>query len=280
MLHQFILILVIAATKGSIRSLWEPPSPSTAARLIVEAIRESESGTGVHFGRTAATEDDLYVSLHGGNVKTYEPRLFKRMRSTAGVTEAAWLSCMNPDQLEMISADSKSGQAFWKSKDGVVVLKTIKAYECRNLRSILDNLANHLDAPTEHSCITGILGAFRVTLPNGRKTYFMACRNVYPAVQWYKSIQYDLKGSTVGRLKSPRSSVYKDLDLIRSNQKLRLGQMKSLVLSTLHRDARFLSKCGFMDYSLLVNVEMVPASFLRKLTTRILNPTTGAFRVK
>lgn len=187
---------------------------------------------------------------------------------------------MNPEQLETISADSKSMQAFWRSKDGIVILKSIKHYECKNLLGALDNLANHLDVPTDHSCISGVLGAFRVRLSNGKKVYFMACRNVYPAVQWYDSMKYDLKGSTVGRLKSSRSSVLKDVDLLRSGRKLGLGSMKPLVLRTLERDARFLSKCGFMDYSLLVNVELVPPSFIRKLTTRIINPTTGAFRVR
>jgi hypothetical protein len=279
---KFIILLLLLASRlvePSLLSSGEPASYK-AARLIVNAIVESETGTGSYFGSTLGTEDDLYVKLKGGQVKTYEPKLFRRMRSNAGVSEAAWLAAMNPDGLENLSADSKSGQAFWRSKDGVIILKSIKHYECKNLRSVLDNLADHLDVPFDHSCITGVLGAFRVKLNNGKKVYLMASKNVYPAVQWYNSKKYDLKGSTVGRLKSPRSSVYKDLDLIQSNQRLELGEMKSVVLRVLERDAHFLSKCGFMDYSLLVDVEHVPTGFLRKLTAKILNPTTGAFRVK
>ena len=277
---SYSLLLCIPFVCGSIFSTATEASSFRAARLIVDAIKETETGTGSHFGSTPSTAYDLYVALKGGQVKTYEPNLFRRIRNNAGVSESAWLSCMNPDQLENVCADSKSGQTFWRSKDGTTILKTIKHYECKNLRDMLDNLANHLDVPFEHSCITGVLGAFRVKLANGKKLYFMASRNVYPTIQWYNNEKYDLKGSTVGRLKSPRSEVYKDLDLIRSNKRLQLGAMKPVVLRTLQRDAHFLSKCGFMDYSLLVDVEHVPAGILSKLTSRILNPTTGMFRVK
>lgn len=276
----FIFLLCAGLVYGSVFSPASEASSFRAARLIVDAIKESESGTGAHFGSTPSTAYDLYVALKGGQVKTYEPSLFRRIRSNAGVSETAWLSCMNPDQLETVCADSKSGQSFWRSKDGTTILKTIKHYECKNLRDMLDNLANHLDVPFEHSCITGVLGAFRVKLANGKKLYFMAARNVYPTIQWYKNEKYDLKGSTVGRLKSPRSEVMKDLDLIRSGTRLQLGGMKAVVLRTLERDAHFLSKCGFMDYSLLVDVEHVPVGFLSKVTSRILNPTSGMFRVK
>ena len=251
-----------------------------AAGLIIDAIRESETGTGSHFGSTPSTANDVYIKLKSGQVKTYEPKLFKRMRINAGVDENTWLSCMNPNEFENISADSKSGQSFWRSKDGIIILKSIKQYECKNLRDNLDNLANHLDVPYDHSCISGVLGAFRVTLNNGQKIYLLACKNVYPTIQWYNHTKYDLKGSTIGRLKSPKSSVLKDLDFILSEQKLKLGKMKKVVLHTLERDAHFLSRCGFMDYSLLVDIEYVPSSTLRALTSRVFNPTTGAFRVK
>jgi hypothetical protein len=279
-LTRILIIVHVLVVGGALFGVPKIATIHRAAQLIVDGIRESEYGTGSYFGDTPATLRDQYISLKGGQVKTYEPSIFKRMRVSAGVSETEWLACMNPEQLESVSADSKSKQAFWRSKDGIVILKSIKHYECRNLLRVLEDLANHLDVPNDHSCITGVLGAFRVKLSNGNKVYFMACRNVYPAVQWHDCIRYDLKGSTIGRIKSPRSSVLKDGDLLRSGRRLGLGSMKPLVMNTLERDARFLSRCGFMDYSLLVNVELVPASFLRRLTTKIINPTTGAFRVK
>lgn len=256
------------------------PSSHSAARLILDGIRETEQGHGAHFGTTKGAANDIYVSLSGGEVKSYRPSVFKHVRASSGVSEASWISCMNPDELETISSDSKSGQSFWKSKDGVIVLKTIKGYECRNLREVVDNLASHMDIPSDHSCISGVLGLFRVKLQNGQKIYLMASRNVYPTSQMYNTLKFDLKGSTVGRRKSAHSMVLKDLDLINSNARLHFGDKKDLVLRTLKRDVDFLCRCGFMDYSLLVNVEYVPASFLRRLTAKVFNPTTGAFRIK
>ena len=145
---------------------------------------------------------------------------------------------------------------------------------------MVDNLANHMDIPTDHSCISSVLGLFRVKLKSGRKIYLMASRNVYPTSQLYNTLRFDLKGSTVGRKKSSYSTVLKDLDLLNSNTRLHFGDKKELVLRTLKRDVDFLNRCGFMDYSLLVNVEYVPASFVRRLKARVFNPTTGAFRVK
>jgi hypothetical protein len=282
MMSSFLIVFLLF---NSVWSIFLPgrlkePNTHRAARLILDGIRESETGSGAHFGTTKGAANDVYVSLNGGQVKSYRPVVFKHMRSSAGVSESSWLSCMNPDELENICADSKSGQAFWKSKDGVLVLKTIKGYECRNLREVVDNLANHLDVPADHSCISSVLGLFRVKFKNGRKIYLMASRNVYPTTQLYNTLKFDLKGSTVGRKKSASSSVLKDLDLLRSHTRFQFGDKKDLVLRTLQRDVNFLSRCGFMDYSLLVNVEYVPASFLRKLKARLFNPTTGAFREK
>lgn len=282
---MLVVLVVILLLSGLVESILLPsrlkePSTYRAARLILDGIRETELGQGAHLGTTKGAANDMYVSLSGGQVKSYRTNLFKHLRSSSGVSEAAWMSCMNPDELENICADSKSGQAFWKSKDGVLVLKTIKGYECRNLREVLDNLASHMDIPSDHSCISGVLGLFRVKLSNGEKIYLMASRNVYPTSQLYNTLKFDLKGSTVGRKKSAHSMVLKDLDLINSNTRLHFGEQKDLILRTLKRDVDFLCRCGFMDYSLLVNVEYVPASFLRRLKAKVFNPTTGAFRIK
>lgn len=282
MLGLLLIILTLFYFAGSsiLPIRFREPNTHLATRLILDGIRESELGQGAHFGTTKSTINDIYVALNGGQVKCYRPAVFKHLRNSACVSDKSWLSCMNPEGLENISADSKSGQCFWKSKDGVLVLKTIKGYECRNLREIVDNLAVHMDVPNNHSCISSVLGLFRVKFKDGRKVYLMASRNVYPTTQLYNTLKFDLKGSTVGRRKSASSTVLKDLDLLASDTRLNFGDKKALVLQTLQRDVAFLNRCGFMDYSLLVNVEYVPVSFLRKLTAKMFNPTTGAFRVK
>jgi hypothetical protein len=252
---------------------------SQAAKLISDSLQAAEKSQGLQYGKTKGSAQDTYSSTLGGQVKTYRPDVFKFLRHCSGVSDSSWLACMNAANLVQLNADSKSGQAFWRSQDGVLVLKTIKPYECRNLREVLEKLSCHVSMENEHSCIGGVLGLFRVRLSNGKKFYVMASKNVYPSSFWpqSESRKYDLKGSTVGRKKSISSNVYKDLDLLADNRYLMLGNLKPVVLHSLQRDAQFLSSCGFMDYSLLVDVEYVPVGFLRKAVAKLWNPFTGIF---
>jgi hypothetical protein len=205
-----------------------------------------------------------------GQVKAYRPVLFKKLRQAAGISEEEFHASLNfaEESLSCLSADSKSGQAFWVSKNRMVVVKTIKPYECRNLRGMLDSYAEHvllspneaaaagLDEGCGGTCISAVLGVYRVTLKHGGRRYFMVSKNVYPA----GSIQrrYDLKGSTVGRKAKPPSQVLKDLDLMTSGLTLSLGQRaRKTLLRTLERDAVFLRSNGFMDYSVLVAIEPI-----------------------
>ena len=230
----------------------------------------------------------VYSYFPGGNIKTYRPNLFKNIRRSSSNTddntmimmtkdnisnynkfdEKIYMQCLHFDNLKCLSSDSKSGQAFWVSKDGSIVLKTIKHYELKNLVNILTELADHLITSKElgyPSSIASILGLYRVTTKSGKRKYFMACRNVYPNPNIHLTLRnskqkcikiikkFDLKGSTVGRRASISSTVKKDLDLIDSGYVLSLGEnSKNIIEKSLMRDAEFLSKHSFMDYSLLV----------------------------
>ena len=194
-----------------------------------------------------------------GHVKAYRPVLFKRLRQAAGVSEDDYTSSLDfvRDALACLSADSKSGQAFWASKNGLLVVKTIKPYECRNLRGVLDSYADHVLGTGDalHTCISPVLGLYRVTLKSGGRRYFMVSKNVYPP-RPVPLRRYDLKGSTVGRRAKAPSPVLKDLDLMASGLALGLGpRARAALLRALERDAVFLRSHGFMDYSLLVAVE-------------------------
>jgi 1-phosphatidylinositol-4-phosphate 5-kinase len=221
-----------------------------------------------------------------GTVKVYRPVLFQRIRSLIGMTEPSYLQCLDFEKEGMCclaDSDSKSGQSFWISKNEKLVLKTIKQYECSNLQRILDGYLSHLKECSGRSCISTVLGLYRVTLKNGSKRYFMASRNVYPASTHsdgqppvgsinaniesetrinndvgsssMKHTKFDLKGSTVGRSAAHTSSVMKDLDLMSSGVLFPLGEVRSTLLRVLERDVLFLRKHSLMDYSLLVAVE-------------------------
>lgn len=134
-----------------------------------------------------------------------------------------------------VYADSKSGQTFWRSTDGTLIVKTIKRYECQNLRNMIDSYAQHVQG--DHSCLSGVLGVYRIRLKKqGRRfRYFLVTRSVFsksvgPSVpdrgyvpQYLTApytesntngMRFDLKGSTYGRRKSASSNVLKDLDLL------------------------------------------------------------------
>lgn len=226
----------------------------------------------------------VYSYFPNGDIKTYRPILFRNIRrlisntdTTTGTNtiskynefdEKIYMQCLHYDNLQCLSSDSKSGQAFWVSKDGSIVLKTIKHYEMKNIVNILTEFHDHLISSKDigyPSTIASILGLYRVTTKSGKKKYFMACRNVYPNQNICIPIQqskqktikilkkYDLKGSTIGRRASLSSSVKKDLDLIDSGNFLSLGEKaKEIIVASLMRDTEFLSRHSFMDYSLLV----------------------------
>eukprot|EP01038_Epipyxis_sp_PR26KG_P015675 gene15675-21204_t len=266
-----------------------------AVRLISQGLYYSST---TRNQKNNADDDNLIKNLHPsvifhniGEFKEYYPKHFQNLRNHAGISEERYLSSINPDRLQCINSDSKSGQAFWKSNDNVLIVKTIKHYECINLRKITEKFTQHvLGHP--HTTISAVLGCYRIKLKkNNKKVYFIIMKNVYyykspyirpplfanSNVSTYFPIRYDLKGSTIGRYKSPASSVMKDLDLIRSQKFFKLGSSgKSILLETLTRDVEFLSSLWFMDYSLLVEVEASQSSYshARRFIHRLIQPVS------
>jgi len=64
----------------------------------------------------------------------YRPALFEKLRGHCMVSEQDFLCCLEKEALQCLNSDSKSGQAFWVSTDGKLVVKTIKHYEAKTLR--------------------------------------------------------------------------------------------------------------------------------------------------
>jgi Phosphatidylinositol-4-phosphate 5-Kinase len=262
----------VKETKVSVTK-FRPPVSHIAALLLTDCnSRTYESDDEVFLSelmdppaRYAVPSIDIDGSTLVGQLKAYRPVLFRKLREAAGIPESLYADSLNFAQsaLSCLSADSKSGQAFWVSHNEQVVVKTIKHYECKNMCRILDSYAKHMLSSEGKSCISAVLGLYRVQPISGGCKYFMVSRNVYPPshVNSFGGIrkQFDLKGSTVGRRAAPTSRVMKDLDLMASGAALHMGtQARTELLRTLERDVQFLRKHGFMDYSLLVAVE-VPA---------------------
>ena len=285
--------------------LFLQPSVShrAACALLNGLLLTCESGDDIYQSqvmnpefRKCMTQTNIENCPVTGFVKIYKPVLFHRIRHATGMNEQNYYSCLDFEKVGMnclTDSDSKSGQSFWISKNEKIVLKTIKKYECKNLQRILDDYSDHIIACEGKSCISTVLGLYRVILKSGGKRYFMVSRNVYPESNINEINQnvdntliidqnnenlnidinenknenninmksnvlakFDLKGSTVGRKASLTSSVMKDLDLIGFNILFPLGEsVRKTVLQTLEKDVLFLRKHSFMDYSLLVAVE-------------------------
>lgn len=257
----FLSALLVSSVLGN---------PNLAAELLLNGLVQSDRLAYTKV-KANANEHFCYTDLVQGQWKAYEPVSCQYLRQSAGVSEQLFQSNIAFDELECLSSDSKSGQAFWRSRSGIVVVKTIKQYECRTMRRMLKSYCNHVQSG--QSCIGNVLGLYRVKLNRGRKYYFLVTKNVYhqgPSTKITPSLKFDLKGSTIGRRKSASSTVHKDLDLMNSGELLSVGPVaKDILLSALYRDSQFLASYNIMDYSLLVEVEEPNFTVVRRFLSRV-----------
>ena len=92
-------------------------------------------------------------------MRNLQPQNLICIQNTVSIRMSIYLLYICPFLLNNIIKlkDSKSGQRFWISSDGLFVLKTLKHYECKNLRGILDHYYHHMTT-NEKSCIASVLG--------------------------------------------------------------------------------------------------------------------------
>jgi hypothetical protein len=82
-------------------------------------------------------KDDTIKSAIGKDIvfKSYCNTHFCQLRRLAGLTESQFSDSMRI--LHTLNSDSKSGQQFWKSENGLVVLKTMVILLCLFLLYII-----------------------------------------------------------------------------------------------------------------------------------------------
>ncbi len=185
-------------------------------------------------------------------VKYYLPSVFQKLRKLAGFEEDEYHNILSASKFNEIVADSKSRQAFLKSDDDRLLVKTISHRECKLLCSIAVSLTQYIEQ-AKCTCLNNILGLYEI-LCRGDVVYVLISKNIFysPVISNSSSPNlFDIKGSLVGRCKSNISKVWKDLDLIRSPFVLDTLQ-SPVLLDALQKDVNFLSKHGLMDYSLLI----------------------------
>lgn len=296
----------IFSTKTKIKE----PSSQTAIKQLSQGLFQCSKPEICRYGKTKGSALDIYTPLFNGQFKAYRPDIFTLLRKNAGISEAMYLEHTLMNNLKCLNADSKSGQAFFKSKNGYFIIKTIKHYEAKNLFEILDYLSYHVQyenmidyQPSSDaqrnvlslSLLSNLLGMYRIKLSSGEKIYVLVSKNIYSqpiedmdnldkqqlinnqpnSLQGInpKHFKYDLKGSLIGRKKAFNSAVFKDLDLIDFKHQFQLGNKgKELLLHILQSDIQFLSKFSFMDYSLLVEIEEPSLSLFRRFFRQFIYP--------
>lgn len=220
--------------------------------------------------------------------KDYVPKIFRAVRAISGVDESEYMlsvagdtviityTCQsyrdyntltlhlyactrtgNFNYIEFI-ANSKSGQFFFYTYDGKYMIKTQTKEEAKLLREMMPEYLKHLHINPD-SLLCRIYGMHRVKMRFlSSEIHFVIMASVFDT---HKPIHvmYDLKGSTLGRITSAedcaKGAVQKDLNLIASGRKLRLGAKGSQRLaSVLKADVSLLTQLNVMDYSLLIGI--------------------------
>lgn len=155
------------------------------------------------------------------------------------------------------TTNSKSGQFFFFTPDGDYMIKTVSHEEVRELQKIVLQYYEYLQSHPR-SFLCRILGMHRVQMYHLNRTiYFIVMASAYKGAPRKMDVQYDCKGSHVGR-SAPQDSVKKDNDLLEEGFRLRLGSNREPVVAQVRADVEFLRNLGFLDYSLLIGATYKP----------------------
>jgi len=213
---------------------------------------------------------------HSFTVKDYAPCVFSRIRALMGVTPELYLEslCSGLSFIDFI-ANSRSGQFFFYSFDGVFMIKTVRQDEKDFLLKLLPGYYKHLLKHALRPNMNASEAANVTFFPNAnaslltrfyglhctklrhlrRKVHFVVMSSIYGANTSSRMIQFDLKGSHYNRSAKKEDKVLKDNDCVAMNVKLRVSKDKAdALLDSARHDASFLARHGVMDYSLLVGI--------------------------
>lgn len=196
-------------------------------------------------------------------MKDYAPKVFHHLRERFGIDRKEYLASLGGAyQYIEFHSNSKSGQFFFFSHDGKFMIKTQTVEESKFLRRILLHYFKHC-AQNPGTYLPRFYGMHRLKMKHlNKKVHFVVMHSVFDSGDLPIHEMYDLKGSTVGRAAKPEEKargpgkvVLKDLDLMESGMKLKLGPTRrAAFLDQLQRDADWLMAQQIMDYSLLLGI--------------------------
>ena len=190
------------------------------------------------------------------------PKVFSKIRYMDGMSNATYAeSIAKGFKGKATVGEGKSGQLFLLTKDGQIILKTLKQSELPFLLSILPNYVSHLETEPE-TLLVKFYGVYTVTLGKFKR-HLIAMPNVLKSDLSIDEV-YDLKGSTRNREVTQEEidagvSTLKDLNF--DNRCRELGEgimlddaMTKKFLCQLDADLILLRRLDIMDYSLLLGI--------------------------
>ncbi|XP_007898462.1 phosphatidylinositol 4-phosphate 5-kinase-like protein 1 isoform X1 [Callorhinchus milii] len=198
----------------------------------------------------------VLTQVHKGfEMQTYAASVFAQFRQTLGMTEKEYQHSLASEgcYLQFIS-NSKSKANFFLTNDKRVFLKTQKKREIKFLLSKLKSYIQHIQN-YPHSLLVKFLGVHSVSLPQGRKKYFIIMQSVFYPDERIVA-RYDIKGCQVSRWTDPSPEgsqiivVLKDLNF--KGNMIGLDQQRSWFIRQIEIDTEFLKGWNVIDYSLLV----------------------------
>lgn len=209
---------------------------------------------------------------HSFKLKVYSPEKFKAIRRHFGVSEKAITDSIcgvhgDPQLVELMS-NARSGAFMYATNNGHFVIKTMTKTEANFLNdSLLGDYHNHIVANPK-SLLTRFLGMFRLKLHHLKAHMYFVVMGAVFNLRDKTELQFDLKGSSLGRSKKEGEKVSKDNDMRVAKKKhdvspdqdgafaIDLGgaAARAEFLEHARNDARFLQSKGIIDYSLMIGV--------------------------
>lgn len=228
--------------------------------LQVNFIRSFEVSRAGHFLASACEQQFLFEDA--------APETFRRLRALAGISEDEYLDSISRDDANLITfqSNSKSGEFFFFTHNGLFLVKTISLLQAKKLIEMLPAYETHLR--TYPRCLLArYLGLHRIRIrregggASGSPRWFLVMASVF-----YTSLglheKYDLKGSTTNRRAKDsdkeRGLPLKDLDWqerLETEGPLQMGKEEAAVVMEQHaRDTELLEAFGVTDYSILLGI--------------------------
>uniref|UniRef100_A0A0G4I8B7 PIPK domain-containing protein n=1 Tax=Chromera velia CCMP2878 TaxID=1169474 RepID=A0A0G4I8B7_9ALVE len=189
---------------------------------------------------------------------------FALIRQISGIDEESYRQSVCRTDFSFIEfmANSQSGQFFFFSHDGRYLIKTCKPSEVQLMMSLLETYSQRL-SNDPRSLLMRVTGLHLVQLLQKKEEnkvsviteqFFLVALNVNRPKYGIHE-QYDLKGSTLGRVAKEGESVFKDQDWIGRSRSLKLSEADRRAIAEVHqKDCEWLESKNLLDYSILLGV--------------------------